>query len=208
MTNACHRGVTAASRRVVGWGGPRRTPEIQPATPPRPGRRPQRRRRRTIPRPGHADLKRQEDHGRLHQRQTRTHTRLDNHRPDDRRSRDPVHLCAWRRSLLAEDVHSACGDKKDGDRRERRFGGHQRFGSASEWHRISRAKRDRVGQRHIEVIPRPRLPALPRQLVNGLGHEVIARKIHVSEVWEATARENPDVALVGLGDKRRASTPT
>jgi two-component system, response regulator / RNA-binding antiterminator len=42
--------------------------------------------------------------------------------------------------------------------------------------------------------------ALLAQVVNGLGHEVIAREIHVSKVWEATARENPDVALVGLGD--------
>lgn len=38
------------------------------------------------------------------------------------------------------------------------------------------------------------------QLVTGLGHEVIAREIHVSEVGDATARENPDVALVGLGE--------
>ena len=32
-----------------------------------------------------------------------------------------------------------------------------------------------------------------------LGHEVIAREIHVSEVAASTAREHPDVALVGLG---------
>ena len=36
-------------------------------------------------------------------------------------------------------------------------------------------------------------------LVNALGHEVIAREIDVSEVGAATAREQPDVALVGLG---------
>jgi response regulator NasT len=32
-----------------------------------------------------------------------------------------------------------------------------------------------------------------------LGHEVIAREIHVKEVAASTAREHPDVALVGLG---------
>jgi response regulator NasT len=37
-------------------------------------------------------------------------------------------------------------------------------------------------------------------LVTALGHEVIAREIRVDEVGEATAREQPDVALVGLGD--------
>ena len=37
------------------------------------------------------------------------------------------------------------------------------------------------------------------QVVTGLGHEVIAREIHVSEVAAVTARERPDVAFVGLG---------
>jgi response regulator NasT len=37
------------------------------------------------------------------------------------------------------------------------------------------------------------------QVVAGLGHEVIAREIYVREVGAATAREHPDVALVGLG---------
>jgi AmiR/NasT family two-component response regulator len=37
------------------------------------------------------------------------------------------------------------------------------------------------------------------QVVAGLGHEVIAREIHVREVGAVTARERPDVALVGLG---------
>jgi AmiR/NasT family two-component response regulator len=36
------------------------------------------------------------------------------------------------------------------------------------------------------------------QVVAGLGHEVIAREI-VNEVGAVTAREHPDVALVGLG---------
>jgi AmiR/NasT family two-component response regulator len=44
-----------------------------------------------------------------------------------------------------------------------------------------------------------RLEILAR-VVNGLGHEVIAREIHVDEVGAVTARERPDVALVGLGE--------
>src|SRR5512142_1934346 len=37
------------------------------------------------------------------------------------------------------------------------------------------------------------------EVVAGLGHEVIAREIEVKEVGAVTARERPDVALVGLG---------
>ena len=37
------------------------------------------------------------------------------------------------------------------------------------------------------------------QVVTGLGHDVIAREIYVKEVGAVTAREQPDVALVGLG---------
>ena len=37
-------------------------------------------------------------------------------------------------------------------------------------------------------------------IVAGLGHEVIAREIEVGEVGAVTARERPDVALVGLGE--------
>lgn len=37
------------------------------------------------------------------------------------------------------------------------------------------------------------------QVVAGLGHEVIAREISVTDVGVVTAREHPDVALVGLG---------
>ncbi len=37
------------------------------------------------------------------------------------------------------------------------------------------------------------------QVVTGLGHEVIAREIDVTAVGAVTAREEPDVALVGLG---------
>ncbi len=37
------------------------------------------------------------------------------------------------------------------------------------------------------------------QVVIKLGHDVIAREIYVKEVGAVTAREHPDVALVGLG---------
>jgi len=37
------------------------------------------------------------------------------------------------------------------------------------------------------------------EVVAGLGHQVIAREIEVTEVAAVTARERPDVALVGLG---------
>jgi response regulator NasT len=37
------------------------------------------------------------------------------------------------------------------------------------------------------------------EVVAGLGHEVIAREVDVKEVGPVTAREHPDVALVGLG---------
>jgi AmiR/NasT family two-component response regulator len=46
-------------------------------------------------------------------------------------------------------------------------------------------------QDHLELLA---------QVVTGLGHEVIAREINVSGVGDTTARENPDVALVGLGE--------
>jgi AmiR/NasT family two-component response regulator len=56
--------------------------------------------------------------------------------------------------------------------------------------------------RHLRVLianeRRDRLQLLA-QVVTGLGHEVIAREIHVKEVAAVTARERPDVALVGLG---------
>src|SRR5881409_2243514 len=56
--------------------------------------------------------------------------------------------------------------------------------------------------RHLRVLianeRRDRLELLA-QVVAGLGHEVIAREIHVTEVGAVTARERPDVALVGLG---------
>jgi response regulator NasT len=60
---------------------------------------------------------------------------------------------------------------------------------------------DRI--QHLRVLianqRRDRLEILAR-VVTGLGHEVIAREIHVDEVGAVTARERPDVALVGLGE--------
>ena len=41
--------------------------------------------------------------------------------------------------------------------------------------------------------------ALLAEVVSDLGHEVVAQEIYVREVAESTAREQPDVALVGLG---------
>jgi AmiR/NasT family two-component response regulator len=56
--------------------------------------------------------------------------------------------------------------------------------------------------RHLRVLianeRRDRLE-LTAQVVTALGHEVIAREVEVKEVAAVTAREQPDVALVGLG---------
>ena len=56
--------------------------------------------------------------------------------------------------------------------------------------------------RHLRVLianeRRDRLELLA-QVVTGLGHDVIAREIYVKDVGSATAREQPDIALVGLG---------
>jgi two-component system, response regulator / RNA-binding antiterminator len=57
-------------------------------------------------------------------------------------------------------------------------------------------------RQHLRVLianeRRDRLELLA-QVVNALGHDVIAREIYVKEVGAVTAREQPDVALVGLG---------
>jgi hypothetical protein len=50
----------------------------------------------------------------------------------------------------------------------------------------------------IANVRRDRLELLA-QVVAGLGHEVIAREVDVTAVGAVTAREHPDVALVGLG---------
>jgi len=59
---------------------------------------------------------------------------------------------------------------------------------------------DKIRQLRVLIAneKRERLELLA-QVVAGLGHEVIAREIHVKEVGAVTARERPDVALVGLG---------
>jgi len=55
---------------------------------------------------------------------------------------------------------------------------------------------------HLRVLianeRRDRLEQIAR-VVAGLGHDVIAREIDVREVGAVTAKERPDVALVGLG---------
>jgi AmiR/NasT family two-component response regulator len=59
------------------------------------------------------------------------------------------------------------------------------------------------GIHHLRVLianQRAQRLDLLAQVVNGLGHEVIAREIHVTDVAAVTARERPDVALVGLGE--------
>jgi response regulator NasT len=59
-----------------------------------------------------------------------------------------------------------------------------------------------VDPQHLRVLianeRRERLDVLA-QVVIGLGHDVIAREIYVKEVGAQTAREQPDVAIVGLG---------
>jgi response regulator NasT len=59
-----------------------------------------------------------------------------------------------------------------------------------------------VETHHLRVLianeKRDRLELLAR-VIAGLGHDVIAREIDSREVGAATARERPDVALVGLG---------
>jgi AmiR/NasT family two-component response regulator len=58
------------------------------------------------------------------------------------------------------------------------------------------------GVQHLRILianeRRDRLRLLARVVV-GLGHEVIAQEVEVTEVAAVTAREQPDVALVGLG---------
>ena len=56
---------------------------------------------------------------------------------------------------------------------------------------------------HLRVLianQRPERLQLVTQLVQELGHQVIARELEVAEVGEVTRRERPDVALVGLGE--------
>jgi AmiR/NasT family two-component response regulator len=58
------------------------------------------------------------------------------------------------------------------------------------------------GTEHLRVLianERKDRLALVAPIVVALGHEVIAREIDVEDVGSVTARERPDVALVGLG---------
>ncbi len=58
------------------------------------------------------------------------------------------------------------------------------------------------GAEHLRVLianERKDRLALVAPIVVALGHEVIAREIDVRDVGAVTARERPDVALVGLG---------
>ena len=41
------------------------------------------------------------------------------------------------------------------------------------------------------------------QVVDGLGHTVVARVLDVSRIAEETRREHPDVAIVGLGEESK-----
>ncbi|HET6868397.1 MAG TPA: ANTAR domain-containing protein [Solirubrobacteraceae bacterium] len=59
------------------------------------------------------------------------------------------------------------------------------------------------GTEHLRVLianERKDRLALVAPIVASLGHEVIAREINVEDVGPVTARERPDVALVGLGE--------
>lgn len=59
---------------------------------------------------------------------------------------------------------------------------------------------------HLRVlIANEKLERLARlaMVVEGLGHEVVARSVSVREVASTTARERPDVALVGLGESSK-----
>jgi hypothetical protein len=59
---------------------------------------------------------------------------------------------------------------------------------------------------HLRVLvanQRPQRLDYVTTIVASLGHEVIARSIEVEDVAELTARERPDVALVGLGDSSK-----
>ncbi len=64
----------------------------------------------------------------------------------------------------------------------------------------------RDGTEHLRVLianERKDRLELVVPIVAALGHEVIAREIEVADVGAVTARERPDVALVGLGASSR-----
>jgi two-component system, response regulator / RNA-binding antiterminator len=83
------------------------------------------------------------------------------------------------------------------------------WGEAREaYHRIARlpsvvAAMSHRETEHLRVLianERKDRLALVAPIVAGLGHEVIAREIEVRDVGAVTAKERPDVALVGLGE--------
>ncbi len=69
--------------------------------------------------------------------------------------------------------------------------------------RIRRVEPVGAAPDHLRVLianeRKDRLALVARAVVT-LGHEVIAREIDVQDVGSVTARERPDVALVGLGE--------
>jgi AmiR/NasT family two-component response regulator len=113
---------------------------------------------------------------------------VDHRRADESDVADARSDVADARDRLADERDQAA-DKRDrvADVRERHAVGGEAAGE---------------GVLHLRVLianeRRDRLELLA-EVVGGLGHQVIAREIYVSEVGSATAREQPDVALVGLG---------
>src|SRR5215208_6604118 len=78
------------------------------------------------------------------------------------------------------------------------MGSREKFGVTG-YHRLQMAEHDVQPLRVLIANEKRARLELLAQVVTGLGHEVIAREIHVEEVGAVTARERPDVALVGLG---------
>ncbi len=70
----------------------------------------------------------------------------------------------------------------------------------SEWLGALMKYRDTEHLRVLIANERKDRLALVAPIVAALGHEVIAREIEISDVGAVTARERPDVALVGLGE--------
>jgi len=117
-------------------------------------------------------------------------------------------VCGTRRSPLRSAVLDSCDDARMWPARDEARAGplpgrgpgsppNRRLGRLI-WSR--RVPEDEIRQLRVLIANerRDRLQLLA-QVVAGLGHEVIAREISVQEVGAVTARERPDVALVGLG---------
>jgi AmiR/NasT family two-component response regulator len=69
-----------------------------------------------------------------------------------------------------------------------------------DWRRTNLNHRETEHLRVLIANERRDRLALVAPIVAALGHEVIAREIEVEDVGAVTARERPDVALVGLGE--------